>query len=582
MALATPNCRLPNKKNSRRYLKKAGLFGVRLFYWAHKDQNGITLGGGRADAAATGTVASCSETFNVLQSSIDLDHLARRESEQTEWKENVADPNDVVRCLVAFANDLSNLGGGYVVCGVAEGKDHYGFPQFDKTGLTATQVKSIEGTVLSRCRDRVSPALSPRVEEHPANTSDRRILVFIQPATGHAHTFREGESGGKYYVRVSRDTVEARNGLLRDLLVRKGEADPWDRRPCSSATTADIDLLALRNTLSRMGHSATDLDVTAYLSDSLQIGPFVPPLCAREALTGVLRPRNFALLLFSRNPSRFIPGAVSIFSIYAGTDRSEATSERREVAGSILEQSDVLGRLLDMQATETIDKSNLKQPNIQKYPSRALYEALGNALAHRDYQLDDPTRITVFSDRIEFYSPGSLPQGLDFESYKSGKLGAKWRNQALAWFFNRLQLAQAEGQGIPTILRIMSDSGAPPPIFSANTVMVGCILPAHPFSHRNNEVDAAQIAFEAAQRRLNLAKAEQLFLQDPCSRVAWELFLKTQPTAEPVWHKLRDIPDFYVKLPRRLLLEIANVFTRDSDPLFFRPLGYRIQNFVLE
>ena len=38
---------------------------------------------------------------------IDLEQLARRESEQTEWKEGVADINDVVATLCAFANDLA-------------------------------------------------------------------------------------------------------------------------------------------------------------------------------------------------------------------------------------------------------------------------------------------------------------------------------------------------------------------------------------------------------------------------------------------------------------------------------------------
>lgn len=47
--------------------------------------------------------------------SVDLHLLATRESEQTEWKDQVANVNDVVRTLSAFANDLANLGG---ICGL--------------------------------------------------------------------------------------------------------------------------------------------------------------------------------------------------------------------------------------------------------------------------------------------------------------------------------------------------------------------------------------------------------------------------------------------------------------------------------
>jgi ATP-dependent DNA helicase RecG len=101
---------------------------------------------------------------------IDLRQLSIRESEQIEWKENVADVNDVVETLCAFANDLANLGGGYVICGAREEKDQHGFPRFIRTDLIANRLKEIEGRTLSLCRDRVSPPITPRVEELTGET----------------------------------------------------------------------------------------------------------------------------------------------------------------------------------------------------------------------------------------------------------------------------------------------------------------------------------------------------------------------------------------------------------------------------
>jgi ATP-dependent DNA helicase RecG len=103
-----------------------------------------------------------------MTAAVDLQQLALRESEQTEWKENVANlPNidDVVATLSAFANDLANLGGGYVVCGAREARDEHGFPLLVTAGLTASRLREVEGTVLARCRERVSPPIVPRVEE---------------------------------------------------------------------------------------------------------------------------------------------------------------------------------------------------------------------------------------------------------------------------------------------------------------------------------------------------------------------------------------------------------------------------------
>ena len=145
-----------------------------------------------------------------------------------------------------------------------------------------------------------------------------------------------------------------------------------------------------------------------------------------------------------------------------------------------LEQAYRLAALLEQQAVTAFDKTDPTNPNALKYPSRALREVMINALAHRDYSLVDPTRITVFEDRIEMISPGPLPVGVDPGEFRAGRAAPKWRNQALAWFLNRLQFAQAEGQGIPTVLRSMQQEGCPPPVFTTSDARVICTLCAHP------------------------------------------------------------------------------------------------------
>ena len=206
----------------------------------------------------------------------------------------------------------------------------------------------------------------------------------------------------------------------------------------------------------------------------------VPALCVREPLTNVLRPRNFAMLLFGRNLQRFVPGALSFFSQYGSTTRSEPMGERHELAGTLLDQAGRLVVLLDSLATTLYDKEDPAQPSVLKYPPRALREAAINALVHRNYQMVDPLRITAFSDRVEIVSPGALPLGLSLPRLRSGKATPVWRNQALAWFFNRLGYAEAEGQGIQTMLDALRSSGSPPPRFEADEVRVVCTIKAHP------------------------------------------------------------------------------------------------------
>lgn len=415
-----------------------------------------------------------------MKSKTDLKELAARESEQVEWKKNVADIEDVIRTITAFSSDFQNMGGGYVVCGAEETKDEYGFQKVTYPGLTSDRFKEIEGKVMSDAREKIDPAVTPIVDELPGEIEGQRVLVFIVPATGYAHSYRpSGKDSAAYYVRLSRETVEAKNGVLRELLVRKQALPPWDRRLNESAGIPDVDLLAFRDVLQQVGVWNPSVAIEDYFADSMRISDFVPTLGGKRPLDSGIHPRNFALLLFGKEPTRFFPGAWTKVSFYPGKDRSEQTAERHELTGTVVGQARKSLELLKTHASTVYDKES-PEPNASKYPERALQEAVINAIVHRDYEQEEPTSITVFADRVEIRSPGALPRAMSKEKFLSGQASPSWRNQSLAYFFNKLQLAQAEGQGIPTIIRTMKQLGSPAPRFDLEEAAVTCVLPAHP------------------------------------------------------------------------------------------------------
>ena len=406
---------------------------------------------------------------------IDLSELFKRESERVEWKENVANIENVVKTAVAFANDYSNLGGGYIVCGAKETKDNYGFQKLEQIGLSSQKFKEIENKVLSDLREKVFPSVVALIDEIPVN-EDKRILVFIIPGTHEAHSYRSsGKDTATYYVRIGRETREARNGVLRELLVRKNKIEPWDKRINAASSVDDIDLLALREYLKEMFLWDARKVIEDYISATEQISSFAPPLAGIEMLSGKLKPRNFSLLLFCSDPLKFFSGAYTLVSVYNGTDRSEPNAERYELTGNIVDQARKAIQLMQTQVHTVFDK-NSSTPNQLNYPIRAVQEAVINAIVHRDYEIDQPTRVTVFSDRIEIYSPGALPRTIDKSKFLTGRATPFWRNQALAFFFNKFQLAQAEGQGIPTIFRTMKEEGCPIPKFEIGENSLTCIL----------------------------------------------------------------------------------------------------------
>ena len=114
-----------------------------------------------------------------------------------------------MRTAVAFANDFSNLGGGYIVCGAKEAKDEHGFQIVDFVGMTSGRCKEIEGQFLQYCREKVTPPIVPLMEEIRTESDDRRILVFVVPSSDGAHAFRV--EGTKYFIRIGRVLAPTEN-----------------------------------------------------------------------------------------------------------------------------------------------------------------------------------------------------------------------------------------------------------------------------------------------------------------------------------------------------------------------------------
>lgn len=519
---------------------------------------------------------------------IDLKELSSRESEKVEWKENGDDQNivrSIVKTISAFANDISNFGGGYVICGAKEIKDEYGFPKVSHKGLTADKLREIEGKVLQHCRDYVSPPIIPIVQEieNPVDSSTR-ILAFIVVASNDVHSYRDGEVSN-FYVRISRETREARNGILTQLLIKKQRIEYFDKRINSNASESDIDVLFFRDSMQEMGLLSPEKSLEDYFSEKEQIAELVSPLFIKSPLDGNLRPRNFTLLLFGKKNSitSNYPEAYTALSIYKGIDRSEPTAERYTLTGSIVEQAKRAVELLNTQAYTAFDKTSLK-PNQVKYPIRALQEAVVNAIVHRDYEIPEPIRITVFSDRIEIKSPGSLHWGVDKEKFLLGKASPKWRNQCFAYLFNKLQLAQSEGQGIPTIIRTMKEEGCPDPIFEIENESVTCILPAHPRHRTIRELQ--EIQDKIILEKLDEAKIQVLNLLDAdlYNFRSLDLFCEIvgkQRCVNELFEFLEKKNIDYYSVNSNTLLNISEILSNERENLQYQKLANRILSIAL-
>ncbi|MCL2767077.1 MAG: putative DNA binding domain-containing protein [Peptococcaceae bacterium] len=136
--------------------------------------------------------------------------------------------------------------------------------------------------------------------------------------------------------------------------------------------------------------------------------------------------------------------------------------DRQEFSGSLFKQINETYNYLDLHNKTTATFDKLLRIDSRDYPESALREALLNAVVHREYSTRGSILIKVFSDRVEFLSPGGLVSGLDVEDILSGY--SLCRNTELAAVFYRLQLIEAYGTGVLRILEAYSSSPVQPKI----------------------------------------------------------------------------------------------------------------------
>jgi ATP-dependent DNA helicase RecG len=138
----------------------------------------------------------------------------------------------------------------------------------------------------------------------------------------------------------------------------------------------------------------------------------------------------------------------------------------------------------------------------------AIEEAVVNAVHHRDYRSEQPTKVYLYPNELTITSyPGPVP-GLSREDFTRGKRipQVPARNRRVGELLKELKLAETRSTGVPKIFRAMRDNGSPEPSFEFDEgrTYFTVVLPIHPESlpERNitMELLAARDAAEALAR----------------------------------------------------------------------------------
>jgi predicted HTH transcriptional regulator len=124
-----------------------------------------------------------------------------------------------------------------------------------------------------------------------------------------------------------------------------------------------------------------------------------------------------------------------------------------------------------------IPRDRLEREEQLAIPLPALREALVNALCHRDYsQQGAAISLAIFDDRLELWSEGGLPFGLEPEALKR-EHASRPRNLLIADVFFRRGLIERWGRGTQVILEECERAGCSEPSYRLSG---GCFVVTFP------------------------------------------------------------------------------------------------------
>lgn len=352
--------------------------------------------------------------------------------------------NDLADELAALANSA----GGVLLLGVED--KHRAVIGVPTDGLDA-----VEALLRQACEDAIKPAMAPVIERLtlPDAAGIEQAVIRIDVA----RSLFVHQSPGGYLHRVGSSKRPIPPEHLARLFQQRSQSRliRFDETPVPHATLADLD-----SSLWRRFAPADSADAVEVLLSKLA-------MAARDE-QGVWRPSVAGLLLGSRAPQRFLPAAFVQAVAYEGRSvvpEGEAVYQRdaQDITGpldrQILDACYFVRKNMQVAARKLAQGGRVDMP---QFDMLAVFEAVTNAVAHRDYSMaGSKVRLRLFDDRLELYSPGMLPNTMTTEALPFRQAA---RNEVLTSLLarcpidddslsrHRRHIMDKRGEGVPIIL----------------------------------------------------------------------------------------------------------------------------------
>lgn len=292
--------------------------------------------------------------------------------------------------ICAFSNDMSGSGeNGYLIIGALDNGELSGLKVTDTLSKKIAAIRS-DGNIL--------PLPLMTVEKKTMEGGDL-LVVEVKPSLFPPVKYR-----GRTFIRIGPRRDIATETEERVLIERRTSyMASWDAMPCLDATLDDLDLGLFSNQYLPLA-----IPEEVLLNDYRDVKDKMASLRLFDKKHNC--PTNAAVLLFGKSVQNWMPGAYIQHVQFEGNDNASEIINQYEFKGNLM---GMLPKLKAFVETAVVRKrpvpvSVLQEKIRTNYPEWAIRELLMNAVMHRDYQGNTPTKFYMYKDRMEIVNPGGL------------------------------------------------------------------------------------------------------------------------------------------------------------------------------
>jgi ATP-dependent DNA helicase RecG len=298
-------------------------------------------------------------------------------------------------------------------------------------GIPLERLDAVERFVREVCNDAVHPPLSVKVIRLtlPDDLGEARPLLKIEvPRSLFVH-----RSPGGYFRRQGSSKRELSPDLLARLFQQRSQARliRFDEQAVPETSVQDLEEPLWRRFLPE------GTDEPLAVLRKLKLLTTDESAEERASVAGIL--------LCSSRPESWLPGAYVEAVRYRGVRQdSNYQIDAARITGPLDQQIRyALGFVLRNMTVAAIKDPARKE--VPQFSERAVFEALVNAVAHRDYSIHgSKVRLFLFDDRLELFSPGALPNSVTVESLP---LRQATRNELVTSLLARAPVEGIRGTG---------------------------------------------------------------------------------------------------------------------------------------